>query len=49
MGEIADDMIDGVCCALCGEYFEEAQGYPCACSECWDTDCGYGRSNSDVI
>lgn len=21
MGEIADDIIEGACCALCGEYF----------------------------
>lgn len=49
MGEIADDMIDGACCAICGQYFEEEQGYPCACSDCFDEDCGYPLSESETI
>ncbi len=34
MGEIADDMIDGVCCSGCGCYFTDKHGYPVACREC---------------
>ena len=34
MGEIADDMINGACCLLCGIYFEKEHGYPVVCKEC---------------
>jgi hypothetical protein len=41
MGEIADDMIDGTSCSLCGCYFEKQDslfihGYPVVCWDCWD-------------
>ena len=36
MGEAADDLIDGVCCSLCGAFFEEEHGYPVICNECWN-------------
>jgi len=43
MGEIAEDMVDGTCCELCGSYFIKKQdkstfthGYPVVCNECWD-------------
>lgn len=49
MGEIADSIIEGECCALCGQFFEEAQGFPCVCAECYEFDCGYELSGSDVI
>lgn len=43
MGEIAEDMIDGTACELCGQYFEDpknentayAHGYPVVCADCW--------------
>ena len=35
MGEMADDMIDGAACELCGMYFEEEHGYPVICKDCW--------------
>ena len=36
MGQIADDMINGFCCSLCGGvYFEEEHGYPVVCKTCW--------------
>jgi len=43
MGEIADDMIDGTSCSLCGYYFIDPKddnktythGYPVVCHECW--------------
>ena len=35
MGEIADDMIDGLMCSFCGTYFEEEHGYPVVCRGCW--------------
>jgi hypothetical protein len=40
---IADDMVDGSCCQLCGQYFKDpndqslyTHGYPVVCWECWD-------------
>ena len=35
MGELADSIIDGECCELCGMYFEDAHGYPVICKDCW--------------
>ncbi|KKK83057.1 hypothetical protein LCGC14_2797180 [marine sediment metagenome] len=49
MGEIADDIIDGLCCAICGVYFEEEHGYPVACSECKDDDCSYEEATEEEI
>ncbi len=46
---IADQIINGECCALCMSYFEEEVGYPCACEECWEEGCGYQKSTEDVI
>ena len=34
MGEIADDMIDGACCSLCGVYFEWENEFPVLCASC---------------
>lgn len=49
---MADDIIDGACCALCGQYFvtqsaEEIyeHGYPVACNECYEEGCGYEKQN----
>lgn len=41
MGELADDMINGACCELCGQYFvENGKSYthsiPVVCLDCWD-------------
>lgn len=44
MGEIADDMVQGRACALCGQYFIDPKkpdtifehGYPVACHTCWN-------------
>ena len=57
MGEIADDIIKGRCCAICGQYFEDPDnpgtnyehGYPVACKECYDDDCGYPRAEVDTF
>jgi len=38
MGEIADDMITGLCCSHCGIYFEEAHGYPVLCGYCYENE-----------
>ena len=41
MGEIAEDMHDGSCCELCGQYFKHPKGgiythgYPVVCNDCW--------------
>lgn len=33
MGEIADAMVNGECCQLCGQYFVQKHGYPVVCKE----------------
>ena len=48
MGEMADDIIDGASCAICGVYFAEEHGYPVACNDCWESDCGYQKATSDT-
>lgn len=43
MGEIADDLVDGSSCSLCGQYFHTpnnedevyTHGYPVVCHDCW--------------
>lgn len=56
MGEIADDMIEGRCCSICGQYFEDPKtgeiyehGYPVCCKECWDEDCEQGKTIVDTF
>lgn len=57
MGEVADDMIEGSCCALCGEYFAGdddnstiyTHGYPVACESCWTPDCGYEKAERGTL
>jgi len=49
MGEIADDMINGACCSLCGVYFEEEHGYPVVCESCYEPDCGYPKATEDEL
>ncbi len=34
MGEIADSMIEGEICTICGLPFKESYGYPLACQDC---------------
>ena len=54
MGEIAEDIINGECCALCGQYFFNEKmeicehEYPVACWDCWEKDCGYQKSDYPV-
>ena len=36
MGEMADDMIEGSSCSLCGIFFEEEHGYPVICNSCFN-------------
>lgn len=69
MREIANDIIDGNCCALCGQYFVKKKvtsdlsavisdvtkkndpsfvfthGFPVACYDCWEPDCGYEKQD----
>ena len=35
MGEMADDLVEGWTCSLCGCCFETEHGYPVVCKECW--------------
>ena len=35
MGEIANDIINGLMCSDCGVYFDEEHGYPVLCDSCW--------------
>lgn len=34
---VADDIIDGWCCQLCGVYFSEEHGYPVVCDSCYNS------------
>jgi hypothetical protein len=34
MGDIADDILDGIYCEMCGEYLGDACGYPRTCNAC---------------
>jgi hypothetical protein len=48
MGDIAEAIINGEQCALCGEEFLEGDhGYPVACKACWTKDCGYQKAVLD--
>lgn len=55
MGEIADDIISGLCCALCGQYFIDKDnniyehGYPVACNDCYEDECGYGKQDDNIL
>lgn len=57
MGEMAEDILDGSCCALCGCYFKHpkkenegySHGYPVACKDCWEPDCGYGKADVETF
>lgn len=42
MGEIADAMIEGVLCQVCGEYLGEGDGFPVTCPGCEDAAGGSG-------
>lgn len=44
MGEIADDMIEGRACSLCGMYFTEENGFPVLCEDCWEDGSELQRS-----
>lgn len=57
MGEIAESMLDGSCCEMCGEYLGEAIGYPQTCAGCGEFEpCesgqdkrAYNRENSNRL
>lgn len=34
MGEMADAILDGVFCQICGEYLGEGDGFPTYCEAC---------------
>ena len=38
MGEIADAMLEGVFCQVCGEYMGEGDGFPVTCAGCQEDD-----------
>ncbi|MBN3777409.1 hypothetical protein G3O06_07570 [Burkholderia sp. Ac-20345] len=38
MGEIAESMLDGSCCEVCGAWLGEPVGYAVACNECSESD-----------
>lgn len=43
MGEIADDMLSGFQCSLCGLFFSGEHGYPVVCNDCWHDMSKYER------
>lgn len=54
---IAEDMVDGSCCSLCGQYFEDkndggvlfTHGYPVYCWDCWEPGCGHGKAEVNTL
>jgi len=42
MGDLADDIVDGLCCQYCGQYFVEAYGSPWTCNDCMDPELTLG-------
>lgn len=36
MGQMAEDLIDGLACSTCGIYFEGEHGYPVQCAGCYE-------------
>ena len=44
MGQIADEIIAGEICALCMIPFTQEHGYPVACRDCYDKNCGYQKA-----
>ena len=36
MGQMADDIVEGLACSWCGCYFEQSNEFPAACAECWE-------------
>ena len=62
MGDIADQIIEGSCCAFCLLPFIKEQnidgadvpvvyehGYPVACKECWEPECGYEKATAETL
>lgn len=37
MGEIADDIVEGLICAECGDALSHCHGYPVLCHECFES------------
>ena len=35
MGELADDILEGRSCSICGQHFTGIHGYPVVCKDCW--------------
>ena len=46
---IVNDIINGACCAICGEYFIEEHGYPVICKDCWTKDSQYEKATNKKI
>jgi hypothetical protein len=54
---MADDILAGACCAICGRYFEDPEndeaiyehGHAVACIECYSPECGYIEATVPTI
>lgn len=49
MGQIADDIINGLQCSFCGVCFENEHGYPVACCDCWNDQCELPKAIENEI
>jgi len=38
MREMTEDIVGGLSCSWCGVYFEEENGFPVACEDCWNEE-----------
>lgn len=34
MGQVVEDIIEGLCCSECGVFFEHGHGHPVLCKHC---------------
>ena len=35
MGQLAEDMVEGRSCSMCGVYFVKSHGFPVICTDCF--------------
>jgi len=47
MGELADDMVNGLSCSWCGIHFKEEHGYPVICKDCFGDFVGWGTADEE--
>lgn len=49
MGDAADDILDGECCEVCGQFLANPSGFPQTCVECGGDAELLGLTDDDEI